>query len=70
MKVVTWALLLFLIYINDIPNAVCTMPRMFANDTCLVIHAANPSHLHNKMNSELKNVAEWTQANKITVNPQ
>jgi len=25
--------------------------------------------LRDKINSELKNVAEWTQANKITVNP-
>jgi len=26
--------------------------------------------MHHKINSELKNVAEWTQANKITVNSQ
>jgi len=46
------------------------MPRLFADDTCLVIYAANPTSLRDKMNSKLKNVAEWTQANKITVNPQ
>jgi len=38
--------------------------------TCLVIHTANPLNLHDKMNSELIKVAEWTQANKITVYPQ
>ena len=40
--------LLFLIYINDISNALNTTPRLFADDTCLVIHAANPSILRDK----------------------
>ena len=37
--------LLFLIYINDIPNALFSKPRLFADDTCLVIQAPNPSLL-------------------------
>ena len=62
--------LLFLIYINDIPNALFSKPRLFADDTYLVIHAPNPSLLENSVNRELVNVYEWTKANKITVNPK
>ena len=60
--------LLFLIYINDIPNALFSTPRLFADDTCLVIQAPNPSLLENSVNRELVNVYKWTKANKITVN--
>ena len=62
--------LLFLLYINDISNALNTIPKLFADNTCLVIHAANLSILCNKINHELRTVLEWTSANKITVNPK
>ena len=29
--------LLFLLYINDLPNAVQSVPRLFADDTCLLL---------------------------------
>ena len=58
--------LLFLIYINDIPNALFFIPRLFADDTCLVIQTSNTSLLENSVNRELINVYEWTKANKIT----
>ena len=61
---------MFLIYINDIPNALTSPPRLFADDTCLVIHAANPRTLLEKINIELLNVHKWTKANKITINPK
>ena len=44
-------------------------PRVFADDTCLVIHATNPIILSGKINLELQKASEWTEANKITVNP-
>ena len=61
---------LFLIYINDIPNALFSKPRLFADDTCLVIQTSNSSLLENSVNRELVNIYEWTKANKITVNPK
>ena len=45
--------LLFLVYINDIPNALFSKPRLFADDTCLVIQAPYPSLLENSVNREL-----------------
>ena len=62
--------LLFLIYINDIPHALNSNPRLFADDTCLNINAVTPAMLSEKMNLELATVHKWTTANKITVNPQ
>ena len=60
---------LFLIYVNDLPNAFSSTPRLFADDTCLVIQATNPIILRGKINLKLLKVYEWTKANKITVNP-
>ena len=62
--------LLFLIYINDISNALNSIPRLFADDTCLVIHSVHPDLLRNNITSELQKVRIWTNANAITVNPQ
>ena len=62
--------LLFLIYINDIPNALNSNPRLLADDTCLNINVVTPSILSKKMNQELSTVHKWTTANKITVNPE
>ena len=47
-----------------------TTPRLFADDTCLVIYVANPSILHDNINHELRIVLKWTSANKIAVNPR
>ena len=62
--------LLFLIYINDYPNALNSNPRLFVDDTCLNINAVTPSILSEKMNQELTTVHKWTTANKIIVNPE
>ena len=46
-------------------------PRLFADDTRLVIPTANPSILRDDINHELRSVLQWTMsANKITVNPK
>ena len=62
--------LLFLIYINDLPPAINLVPRLLADDTCLLIHSPYTSTLAKNINSELANVHEWTVANKINVNPE
>ena len=62
--------LLFLIYINDISNALNSTPRLFADNTCIIIHQSNQTALTEETNRELTNVHNWTRANKITVNPQ
>ena len=61
--------LLFLIYVNDLQNAVDCTPRLFADDTCLIFQASNPCILQGIIKKELKNLNIWCCANKLTVNP-
>ena len=60
--------LLFLIYVNNLPNSVNCTPRLFADDTCLIFEACNPVSLQNFINSELNKVYAWCCYNKLTVN--
>ena len=60
--------LLFLIYINDLRSAINSVPRIFADDTCLLIHSPSTSTIAKNINSELLHVHNCTVANKVTVN--
>ena len=42
--------LLFLIHINVLPSAINSVPRLFAIDTCLLIHSPNTSTLAKNIN--------------------
>ena len=50
--------LLFLIYINDLPNALSGHTTLFADNTCLLIQAKNVSTLQNQCNDELSKVQQ------------
>ena len=61
--------LLFLVYINDLPNCLeKASPRMYADDTSISLAAANVSDLENKINRELINLNRWLKANKLSLN--
>ena len=62
--------LLFLIYINDLPNAITCQPRLFADDTCLIVKNSALNELEIKCNSELRNLNQWCCANKLQINPE
>ena len=61
--------LLFLIYINDLPN-VCdnTMPFLFADDTNLFISGRDSQKLYEAANIDLNAIAEWLKVNRISLN--
>ena len=61
--------LLFLLYINDLNNSVNCLPRLFADDTCLIIDSPNLASLETEMNKDLTNVYNWSIANKLSLNP-
>ena len=61
--------LLFLLYVNDMPQAVNCMPKLFADGTCLIFMAPNLASLTTIINKELQNLSIWFDSNKLTVNP-
>ena len=60
--------LLFLIYINDLPNAINSTPRLFADDTCLIRRQSSLSALEKVCSDELIQLKDWCDANKIQIN--
>jgi hypothetical protein len=61
--------LLFLIYINDIANSITKSNlKLFADDSNLFIVSNDYQQLMSIANSELKNVSNWLNANKLHMN--
>ena len=60
--------LLFLFFINDLPNATKFFSILFADDTTFQISGANSSDTFLRANTELKRAEQWFCANKLTLN--
>ena len=61
--------LLFLVYINDLPNCLrLTSPRMFGDDTKISFAASTLTDLENGLNSELRCLNIWLISNKLSLN--
>ena len=61
--------LLFLIYINDLPNSLCSgQPYIFADDTALLYIERNAKALQKRINIDMKLLLKWLKANKISLN--
>jgi hypothetical protein len=61
--------LLFLIYINDLPNCLNhTTARMFADDTSISYASNSAKEFQNVINTELKGLSDWLTTNKLSLN--
>jgi len=61
--------LLFLLYINDLPNCLYfSQPRMYADDTSLTFSSADLNCISDGLNYDLDGVFIWLSANKLTLN--
>ena len=61
--------LLFLIYINDLPQAVQNSTvSMYADDTSLCYQSSDIDELNEAINNDLKQLEIWLQGNKLSLN--
>ena len=61
--------LLFLIYINDLPENLKSSAKLFADDTSLFSTVYNSAESANLLNDDLKKILEWTFKWKMLFNP-
>ena len=61
--------LLFLLFINDLPNVSNVFSTLlFADDACMIASSSSPIMLQNLVNQELIKISSWMSKNKICLN--
>ena len=61
--------LLFLIYMNDLPNCLCNSKVILCvDDTTLYASSDNIVNLYDLINRDLDNLTDWFRANKLSLN--
>ena len=60
--------LLFLIFINDLPNATNLFVKLYADDTFLCAQNKDLNLLEKEVNVELRKIYIWLTSNKLTLN--
>jgi len=61
--------LLFLIYVNNIQNAISKAKiKLFADDTNLFLHNSDPVQLFANANTCLAQLSEWFSVNRLSLN--
>ena len=60
--------LLFLIFINDLPNASNFYIKLFADDAFLCAQNLDVQLLEDEVNVEIEKVYQWLKSNKLTLN--
>ena len=51
--------LLFLIYINDLPNGIYTVFKIFADDRSLFSNVKNETFSDTQLNNDLNKISKW-----------
>ena len=61
--------LLFLIYINDLPDGISSMCKIFADDTSLFSKVLDVNKSVTELNADLEKINQWTYQWKMQFNP-
>ena len=61
--------LFFLIYINDLPDGITSICKIFADDTSLFTKVLDINGSANKLNTDLKKITKWAHQWKMQFNP-
>ena len=61
--------MLFLIYIDDVPDNLVSNPKLFADDTSLFSTVTDPNVTANQINNDLHNISTWAYQWKMNFNP-
>ena len=61
--------LMFLIYINDLPDKIQSTCKIFADDTSLFSHFFNKDTSQDELNNDLQKVSDWAFQWKMQFNP-
>ena len=59
--------LLFLLYVNDMPQAVNSELLLYADDTCLIYMGKDIQKIEEQLNSDFTSLCEWFIDNKLSV---
>ena len=59
--------LLFLLYVNDMPQAVNSELLLYADDTCLIYTGKDIQKIEEQLNSDFTSLCEWFIDNKLSV---
>jgi hypothetical protein len=62
--------LLFLIFINDLPNSTAFLINLFADDTTLQYHGSNIRSLETEVNKHIITIMNWFKENRLSIHPQ
>ena len=63
-----FGLLLYVIYVNDYPNALNCITRLYVDDICLVISEYKANTLQKEISSNIHNLKVWLDTNELTLN--
>ncbi len=61
--------IMFLIYINDLPEGLISNVKLYADDTSLFVSEKNPENATRELAEDLNRISEWSTKWKVKMNP-
>ena len=59
--------LLFLVYVNDMPQAVKSNQFLYADDSCLIFQGKDVIEIEKLLNGDFTNICEWFVDNRLSI---